>query len=606
MHRAGLPAALCFTGLLIAQQPASGPKSTRDGSAGLAASAADAKSDVILRAMRDELLRSRTLKLTGLDPPYFIEYSVDDTANFHASSSLGALIASRWTRARIPQVHIRVGSPEFDNTNSIFSNMPGGARFDSDQAPLDDNYEALRQLFWLATDRAYKGAVEAISRKRAVLRNLTQSEKIADFAEAKPVQLILNRGRIEVNEPEWAARTRSLSSIFRAYPSVLTSSVEFEAVQNTSYYINAEGSLFRIPDTLAILRARAMAQASDGMSVHDAVVLQAFSPDRLGSELDMRRAVEKLAADVSALVKAPRGERYSGPVLLEPQAAAQLFASVLARNLSIPRKPVSQPNYPLPFLQSELEGRIGSRILPEWMDVVDDPRQKEWRGHSLLGHYPVDLEAVPPEPLTLVEKGVLKNYLMTRQPVRGFSGSNGRARLPGGFGGRSASVGNMFVRASQTVAPAALRQNLMEIVQKRGLPYGIIIRKLDFPSSASTGELRRIATAAQSTGSNRPVSSPILVYRLYPDGREELIRGLRFRGLNVRAFRDIIAASDENFVFDYLENNALFSMMSAGGYVAPTSVIAPAVLFEDLELDPVEDELPRPPVVPPPVISQSR
>jgi hypothetical protein len=164
----------------------------------------------------------------------------------------------------------------------------------------------------------------------------------------------------------------------------------------------------------------------------------------------------------------------------------------------------------------------------------------------------------------------------------------------------------MFVRASQTVAPAALRKNLIDIVQKRGLPYGMIVRKLDYPSSASTGELRRIATAAQSSGSNRPVSSPILVYRVYPDGREELVRGLRFRALNVRSFRDIIAASDENFVFDYLENNALFSMMGAGGYVAPTSVIAPGVLFEDLELDPVEDELPRPPVVPPPVISQSR
>jgi hypothetical protein len=164
----------------------------------------------------------------------------------------------------------------------------------------------------------------------------------------------------------------------------------------------------------------------------------------------------------------------------------------------------------------------------------------------------------------------------------------------------------MFVRASQTVTPAALRQNLMEMVQKRGLPYGIVIRKLDYPSSATTGELRRIATAAQSTGSNRPVSSPILVYRVYPDGREELVRGVRFRGLNVRSFRDIIAASDENFVFDYLENNALFSMMSAGGYVAPTAVVAPAVLFEDLELDPVQDELPRPPVVPPPLISESR
>ena len=598
-----LLAGICLcAGQLAAQQPASGPKSTGNG----ASAGVEAKADVILRAMRDELLRSRSLKLIGVDLPYFIEYSVDDTLNFHVSSSLGALLASRWSRARIPRVGIRVGTPEFDNTNSIFSNMSGGSRLDSDQAPLDDNYGALRQHFWLATDRAYKNAVQAISRKRAALRNLTQSEKIDDFADAKPVQLVLNRGRIQVDEPAWVARTRSLSALFRTYPSVLTSSVEFESVQNTAYYVNTDGSLYRLPDTLAILRARATAQAPDGMSVHDAVVLQAFTPERLASELDMRRAVEGLAADVTALVQAPRGDRYSGPILFESQASAQLFADVLARNFTTPRKPVSQPNYPLPFLQSELEGRIGSRILPEWMDVVDDPGQKEWRGQPLLGHYPLDLEAVPPVPLTLVEKGVLKNVLMTRQPVRGFSGSNGRARLPGGFGARSAGIGNLFVRASQTVTPAALRQNLLEMVQKRGLPYGIVVRKLDYPSSATTGELRRIATAEQSSGSNRPVSSPALAYRVYPDGREELIRGVRFRGLNVRSFRDIIAASDENFVFDYLENNALFSMIGAGGYVAPTTVVAPAVLFEDLELSPVEDELPKPPAVPPPLISESR
>ncbi len=603
--------ALLAIQFVLAQQPASDPSNPPAVAPAIPRFAAldlpaPAKADVILRAMRDEIVRARTLRLMGVDTPYFAEYAVEDAISFNASTSLGALITARTTRFRIPRVQIRVGSMQFDNTNSIFTNLSGGSRLDSDQLPLDANYMAIRNALWLATDRAYKGAVQAISRKRAALRNITQTEQIADFVEAAPTQLLLNPSRLRFDEPAWVGRAKALSAIFRAYPGVLHSSVDFEAVQNTSYYINTEGSFFRIPDSLVLVRARAAAQALDGMTVRDASVFQSFFPEGLPSELDMRRAVENLASNVAALAQAPRGDRYSGPVLFEAQAAAQLFADVLAGNFAIPRKPLSQPNYNVPFLSSELEGRIGSRILPEWMDVVDDPTQKEWRGRPLFGHYAIDLEAVTPQPLTLVEKGVLKNFLLTRQPVRGYAGSNGRARLPGPFGARIASVGNLFVRASQTAAPAALRKNLLDMVQKRGLPFGIVIRKMDYPSSASRDELRRIAASVQSSGSTRPSSSPILVYRLYPDGREELVRGLRFRGLTVRSLKDIIAASDESFVFDYLENNALFAFIGGGGFVAPTSVIAPAVLFEDLELDRIEEELPKPPVVPPPAISQLR
>jgi hypothetical protein len=562
--------------------------------------------DVILRAMRAELDRSRGLKLMGVDTPYFTEYSVDDTRSFSASASMGALIGARWSRMRAPRAQVRVGSPEFDNTNSIFSELPGGSRFDAEQLPLDNDELAIRQQLWLATDRAYKNAVQAISRKRAALRNLAQPEQLADFAAAKPAQLALNPGTFTFDEKLWTNRVRAMSSLFRTYSEVLSSGVDFEAVQSTAYYMNTEGSYYRIPDTLTFLRATATAQASDGMTFHDAVVFQSLTTEGLPPEPEMRNTIQKMASELVALIKAPRGERYSGPMLFEPQAAAQVFAAVLGRNFALPRKPVTQPNFPLPFLSSELEGRAGSRVLPEWMDVVDDPTQKEWRGRTLFGHYPVDLEGVPPEPLTLIEKGVLKNFLLTRQPVRGYAASNGRARLPGNFGARSATVSNLFIKAAQTVPPATLRRNLLDMVQKRGLPFGIVVRKIDYPSSASMDEVRRIAAAIQSSGSTRPITAPILVYRVYPDGREELIRGVRFRGLNSRSFRDIVGASDENYAFDYLENNALFAMSGAAGYVAPVTVVAPAVLFEDLELERVEDDLQKPPIVPPPSISQLR
>jgi hypothetical protein len=315
----------------------------------------------------------------------------------------------------------------------------------------------------------------------------------------------------------------------------------------------------------------------------------------------MARGVVALAENVSALAKAPIGEGYNGPVIFEREAAAQVLAQVIGKNLALTRKPVTEPGRPGVFPSSELEGRFGARILPEWMDIVDDPTQIEWRGHPLFGHYTVDMDGVPPQPLALVEKGMLKNFLLTRLPMRNFPGSNGRARLQAGFGSNAAGLSNLFVRASDTVAPAELKKKMLEICKLRNKPYGILIRKMDFPSSASIDELRRLlAGSANSGGTARAVSIPILAYRVYPDGREELIRGLRFRGFNARSFKDILAASAENYVFDFLENGAPMAMMGAGSTIAQSCVIAPSLLIDDLEMERMEEEFPKIPIVPPP------
>jgi hypothetical protein len=282
-------------------------------------------------------------------------------------------------------------------------------------------------------------------------------------------------------------------------------------------------------------------------------------------------------------------------------AAPQIFAEVLGSNLAVPRRPISDPSRPVPIPLSELEGRVGSRVLPEWMDVVDDPTQTEWRGRPLAGHYRIDVEGVIPQPVNLVEKGILKSYLLTRQPVKGTQGTNGHARLPGNFGSKTAVFSNLFVRAAETVPATELKKKLLEMIQQRNKPYGVIIRKQDYPSAASLEELRRIATAAaQRGGGGRVVSPPVLIYRVYPDGKEELVRGLRYRGLGARAFKDIVAASEDVHVFDFLNNTAPMAMRGAAGYVAPCSVAAPSVLFDEVELERPEEELPKPPIVPPP------
>jgi hypothetical protein len=555
--------------------------------------------DVVLRAMRDEMSRSRGLKVLTLEAPYFIEYTIEDGDSFEVSASLGGLVSVRHDRFRIPEIKVRVGDYKFDNTDYAGSGYHFGTHYDIERFPLESSYPVLRRFLWLATDSAYKSAVEAISRKRAALKNVAVNQPLDDFAKAEPLKKILEIRRVSLDEDAWSARVRELSGVFAAYPAVKTSSVELSAVQTAHYYLNSEGTEVRIPDNMIYVLARAEAQAPDGMVLHDAAVFQTLDFDRMPADPAMRRGVAALAASLAARAGAPKGEDYSGPVLFEGTAGAQLFAEVLGGNLAPVRRPVMEPGRNGSVQPSELEGRQGARILPEWFDVVDDPTQKEWQGRPLFGSYEVDREGVAPRPLALVEKGVLKTFLLTRQPVQGFAGSNGSARLPGNYGANGAAMGNLFVRATQTVPVAELKKKLIEMCAQRNKPYGMIVRRMDFPSSASVDEVRRLLSNS-AQGGGHPVSAPVLVYKVYPDGREELVRGLRFRGMNARSLKDILAAGDDNNVFEFLNNQAPFALIGGANYVAASCAIAPSVLIDDVELHPLDEELPKLPIVPAP------
>ena len=566
------------------------------------------ETDVLLRAMKEEVGRSRQLRIISLDPPYFIEYRVADEQNYSVTASLGALIATIQRSVRIPLVKVRIGDYNFDNTNHIYSDAYSGSRYDPEQLPLDENYLAFREVFWLATDRAYKTAEDAIARKRSSLKNMNLPEQLPDFSKAPPEQAVLPVKRYQVDEASWKDRVVKLSAIFSEYPQVLASSVEMQAQQATNYLVNSEGTVLRTPENLTYIRVTARGLAPDGTEVRDAGAIQAFDIKGLPSEAELRRQVTLVADHVTALSQAPAGQAFDGPVLFEAEAAAQLFGQLFGDNLKITRKPIVDPGRTAPFVASELENRIGSRILPEWMDVVDDPTQTEWRGHTLLGHYLYDVEGVKAAPLVLAEKGTLKAFLLTRTPTfKGFDSSNGRARFTGAFGADASGFGNLFVRAAQTVPAPELKQKLIQLCQERNKPYGMLVRKLDFPSSASFDEFRRMtASMAQSGGNARPVSLPLLVYRVYPDGKEELVRSLRFHGLSTRNLKDIAAASDENYVFDFIDSNAPLALIGAGNFITSVSVVAPSILFDELELEPVQEEVPKPPIVPPPPLSGTR
>jgi hypothetical protein len=559
--------------------------------------------DTILRAMRDELDRSRELRAVGGgdDSPYFFSYDLTDTIEFQVAAVLGSPISVSRVHFRAPQIEVRVGSYDFDNTGHLFSGRYSGARYDN-TFPLDDDYPALRDALWLSTDTAYKTAIESMSRKRAALNAAAaQSDKLPDFSKVEPSKSLAKVGHRKFDESAWTARAAKLSAVFGTVPEVIASGLDFQNLDGITYLLTSEGTSIRYDDSLTWLFARAEGQTPDGMVVRDAVSYQSLDPAKLPSEAELQLGLTAVAEHIRALAHAPVGESFSGPTLFEPEAAAQLLAQLLGDNLRAPRKPLAEPGRNVNFTPSELDSKIGSRILPDWMDIVDDPTQKTWQGKPLVGFYEFDLEGVPGKPVSVVEKGVLKSFLTTRQPVKGSAVSNGHARLGGNYGARGAGISNLFIKTSQTESLAALKKKLIDMCKERNKPYGMLIRKLDYPFSAGRAELQALAqSGAQSGGSVRPISPPVLVYRVYADGREELVRGLRFRGVSTRSLRDVLAASQETVLFDYVNNGAPLASLGAGGLLAPTAIVSPALLFEEIEFDVPQEQLPKLPVVPPP------
>jgi TldD protein len=201
---------------------------------------------------------------------------------------------------------------------------------------------------------------------------------------------------------------------------------------------------------------------------------------------------------------------------------------------------------------------------------------------------------------------VLKSFLTTRQPLKSSAASNGHARLGGSYGARSGAISNLFVKTSQSEPLIDLKKKLIDMCKERNKPYGMLVRKMDYPFSAGRSELQSLAqSGSQSGGSVRPISPPVLVYRVYADGREELVRGLRFRGVSTRSLRDLVGASKETVLFDYVNNGAPLAMLGGGGLLAPTAIVSPALLFEEIEFELPQEQLPKLPVVPAPTAGSS-
>ena len=500
----------------------------------------DGTGDVILSALVAELDRSKSqLKMDEVAAPYYIEYRVFDTDEYLAEASFGALRGDVRTRFRFLRVVVRIGDYKQD---SYFGQGEGTL----DVTPLDDDTTALRHQLWIATDRAYKSAAEALAAKQAQLKQFTIDQPVDDFAHADPVESTEPLVKLEFDPAPWKKMLQDASVLYKDDPEIesFEANLRFQAINR--YLVNSEGTAVRSGQNLYEMYIACSTQAPDGMSLARNNGFLVADIEQLPSPSEFVARARKLAGTLKDLRNAPVvEEEYRGPVLFSADAAATVFADLVGENV-LGRKPELGKNA---RTTGAFAASYKTRVLPDFLSVIDDPTISSYAGQPLLGHYQMDDDGVPAQRVPLVEHGNLVNYDMGRAPIRDFPASNGhgRARVPSNPPGPS--LGNLIITSSEPSSREDLKGKLLEQCRQRDLPYCYYVETFG------------------------PRLTPRLLYKISTkDGHEELVRGAVFGELDVRALRSSLIAAGADV---YVENQPLN---------VPHSIVAPSVLFDELEV----------------------
>ncbi len=547
--------------------------------------------DALFDVMSIELDRSMAkLQLGDLEKPYFISYRIEDRDIATISGRLGSITSNDRSRGRTLTVEVRVGSPDFDNSNFLRLGPGAGRLGRTTQAPLDDNPKELRRRLWLTTDAAYKSALEDLAGKQAAMQNMRTTEEIPDFSPADPFQSVDDLSR---NEPDFEAvaeLVKATSGAFRETPEVTNSSVRATWNGIVVHFLSSEGSRFTAKRSYLAYAASASAQASDGLPIADSFSLYGREQGDLPARAELVTQVRELAGRVRDLREAPLLDRYNGPVLFEGVAAVQAFAQGFAPSLLGQRLPISGDSrfrQAAAQLENPFLDKLGARVLPSFLSVKDDPTAE-----SSMGRYAADDEGVKAGPTQLVTDGVLETLLTTRTPVRGVLASSGSRRA----GGPSPS--SLIVTSSEGGDRAALKQQLIKTIEQRRKEYGIIVRRLG-GSRGARGRSRG-GRGGGGGGAGSSVGGPVLAYKVFPDGREQLVRNLQFGDLSAASFKDILAASNQQTVHHATFRSSNPFARSASGGTPLVTWAVPDLLFEDLTLSGPRGEVPSPPLLAPP------
>jgi TldD protein len=537
----------------------------------------DENSDPLLSAMQQELQRAQT-SLGKLDPaPYFISYSVHDQSVVMAIGSQGSLVSSTRARRRSADVTMRIGTSALDNAHDVSRS----SAINSGTLPLEYDQDAIAHELWRLTYEEYRKASRAYLKVKTDTQvNAPEEDTSADFSQEKT----LSHSDYKDLAPAPAQSAlekmvRRYSSYFRQYPYIYSSTVIITAEGTRLHFVSTEGNHVVAPGASVRLVIEAETRATDGMELMRVETFQAESVDHLPAESEITARVEKMASDLRTLRDAPVAEPFDGPALLSGRAAAVFFHEVLGHRLEGHRQ------------RGEQEGqtftkKVNQQVLPEFLSVIDDPTQRTMNGADLSGWYEYDDEGIPASRVEVIKNGILKNFLMSRMPIKNFGNSNGHGRAQVGLmpTGRQ---GNLSVVSSRTVKDSELHLKLIDEIKKQGKPYGLYFEDIQ---GGFTLTQRSMPQSFQVL--------PVLVWRVYADGRpDELVRGVDIVGTPLAALNRILLTGEKSEVFN--------GVCGAESGSVPVSAAAPAMLFSEVEVQKRAHSLNRPPILPSPADTPS-
>ena len=532
------------------------------------------KRSPILDVMKAEIDREMALLRTQKDPAHYLAYQLVEQRIVNLEADGGALISDSDDTARNLDVEVRVGVPGLDNTRALAddSNNLNAPLTRHGVVPFGDDKQALANALWLETDRRYREAASALGYVRQDQATLKKGADVPDFSAAPAEVFIGTPGKLEFSKEKWIERLRRCSA------KTLTGQATRGQCQivfqvNTTYFVNSEGTQLQQSWTSAQLSVSVGVKADDGMNL--ARLEQRFgrTPADLPADAEVDKMIATVTGDLDALHDAPLAEPYVGPAILEGRASGVFFHEVFGHRIEGHRQKDKTGG-------QTFASYVGKDIAPEWLSVYDDPQVVTLNGVQLNGFYRFDDEGVRARRVSLIDKGKLVGFNMGRNPIKGFPQSNGHGRHSPGLP-PVARQGNLVVAVEKSVPRTDLEKLLIEEIKRQKRPYGMIFTDI------SGGFTNTSAFAPQAFKVN-----PVMAYRLYPDGKKELVRGIDITGTPLIALQKIRAASREIETFN--------GVCGAESGWVPVSASAPSLLVETLEIEKGYIPPDRPPVLNPP------
>lgn len=562
----------------------------------------------IFSAMQDEINRSMSeLKIDGLEKPYYVEYKIEISQPNTISSNLGAIVEINDTKTAKLDVQIRVGDYKFDNTNffdiglGFFGSSDDEESFKNRRISIEPSYNSLRRQLWLASDAAYKREAEIYSKKVAALQNKMRKDTTHDFLKVDAKVNIIENKIPRFDKSYFMDLVNSASGVFNKYGAIATSSAIIEFEVKETYYLNSEGMKYYVNDYNTNLEVVATAQASDGMPLGNYYRSMAKNPSNLANKETVIREVNKIAQLLTKQTEIEAEiDDYSGPVLFTGIAACEVFADQFAPNLVTQRQPLSEGGFSTGNSNSAFQTKIGGRVLPEFISLKAIPNLEKYKNIELLGHFKIDNEGILPSNFTIVENGFLKELFSSRIPTKRVRNSNGHKRE----GGTMFSSIIFEVEKEKALSYDELKAKLIEFCKMRELPYGIVVKNVMDKNIMFTSLFRQNPGLFKFSNDDGNVLITE-AYKVYPDGKEELIRGLSGKGFTVRSFKDILFTGKENYVMNYLASAVISPFISGGSRYVYSSIICPDLLFEDGELVTPNGDFDKPPFLPNPLSKEN-